>query len=88
VEAVSVGLPVIVSKDLTTKHMISNKNGYNFERGNDKQLASILDTLIRDDKMRKEMGKRSRELAEKELSWEVIAKKTIDIYSNSLRSDV
>ena len=86
VEALSVGIPVIVSKDPTTKHMISNNNGYCFERGNDNQLANLLETLIKNDKIREEMGKRSRKLAEKKLSWEVIAKKSINIYTKELNN--
>ena len=43
-------------------------------------LASAITKLLRDDKLRKEMGESAYRKMEEELSWDKIADKTIEVY--------
>lgn len=82
IEGMSCSLPILISQSKSTSHLIRN-NGFSFPRGNKKQFKIYLEELIKNDKLRKEMGKKSRKLVEKEFSWEQIAKKTIKYYNEA-----
>jgi glycosyltransferase involved in cell wall biosynthesis len=47
-------------------------------------LASAITKLLRDDKLRKEMGENAYGKMKEELSWDKIAEKTIEIYREVL----
>jgi len=83
IEATSVGLPIIVTKSLLTLHRISNKNGLAYEEGDIGDLRKCMRRLSEDEELRKEMGKRGRELVEKELNWDVIAKQFLEVYQRA-----
>ena len=80
IEALAVGLPIVVCKSKATEFLISNDNGLSFERKDVSDLTTKLEKYVRDHEMREWHGKNSLELVNKELSWEVIAKKSIQIY--------
>lgn len=84
-EAMSVGLPVVlpaeVSQHQTTRHLLSNVNGFAFDRGNVKELRHNLELLLSDSDMRAQMGIRSRELIVRELNWKSIAKQFLEVYA-------
>jgi len=79
-EAVSVGLPVIVKKSPFTSYLLSNQNGFAFEGGNVDDLTRKLQILVEDTKLRSDMARQSRNLAERKLNWRVIAENFIRVY--------
>ncbi len=83
-EGMAVGLPVIlpevVSEWQTSKHLLTNGNGFGFPRGDSVALSRCVAQLAGDAAIRREMGQRSRELVEREFSWKAIAKQFLDLY--------
>jgi glycosyltransferase involved in cell wall biosynthesis len=86
VEACSVGLPVIIADSPTEIYSIEDGNGFVFEPGNVAELRKYLKRLICDDKLRKDMGMKSRLLVEKKLNWETIAYQFLDMYKSIVHS--
>lgn len=87
-EGMAVNLPVILpvgSPDLaTSEDCLKNNNGLSFKRGDIKGLRRCIEKLIANPKRMKEMGKRSRELIEKEYSWEIITRRFLKVYQECL----
>lgn len=81
VEAASVGLPVIIKRSAITKYALQYQNGFTFEQGKIAQLRDYLRILIQNEKMRKDMGCRSRSLVEQKLNWRSITIQYLDAYS-------
>ena len=84
IEAASCEMALVQPDLLYTKYSSANDNSLNFERGNAADLADKLVTLVSDDERRRAMARRSRELIERELNWEALARETIDIYQRCL----
>ena len=80
IEALAVGLPIVVCKSKATEFLISNDNGLSFERKDVSDLTTKLEKYVRDHEMRERHGKNSFELVKKELSWKALAKRSIEIY--------
>lgn len=80
IEALGCGLPIIVCDSSATDFLISN-NGETFPRGDAAELAKKMEKLSLNNELQNKMGKNSLELANKELSWDGIARKSIEIYS-------
>ena len=89
-EGMATGLPVIlpevVSEGHTNRHLLTNRNGLFFQRGNTAELRACIRRLAQDGELRGEMGRRSRELVERELSWTAIAKQFLQIYEKALNN--
>jgi len=83
VEAASVSLPVIVKRSAITKYVIQYQNGFTFERENIDELREHLRILIYDEKLRKDMGCKSRLLVEQKLNWGSVTIQYLDAYSTS-----
>jgi glycosyltransferase involved in cell wall biosynthesis len=81
VEAASVGLPIILKRSAITKYTLRKNNGLTFEQGNIDELRECLRNLIYDEKIREEMGQKSRLLVEQELNWRAIALQYSYVYS-------
>jgi glycosyltransferase involved in cell wall biosynthesis len=81
VEAASVGLPVIIKRSPITKYTLQHHNGFTFEQGNISELRKYLRILIRNEKMRKDMGRKSRLLVEQKLNWRAITLQHLDTYT-------
>jgi len=77
IDAMACGLPIIVVDEL--KDRLSNNNGFGIREGNIEDLWKAIKKLVEDKILREEMGKRGREMVEKEMSWEKVAKRFIDI---------
>jgi glycosyltransferase involved in cell wall biosynthesis len=84
VDAVSTGLPVVIAHYPVETYAIENQNGLTFEIGNVKELHNCLDCLIRDDRLRKIMGYRSRRLVEQNLNWKKITLQYLYAYTSAL----
>lgn len=78
-EALAVGLPIVVPKETTsgqnTDYLTAADNGLQFRRGDTAGLTNQLNSLIKDNKLRKQMGQSSRELAVSQFSWQSLAHK-------------
>ena len=87
IEAASCGVALVQPDLLYTKYSSANGNSLNFERYNANDLADKLFTLVRDDERRKDMQRRSRELIERELNWDALARQTIEIYERCKKGE-
>ncbi|RKY12510.1 MAG: hypothetical protein DRP65_00965 [Planctomycetota bacterium] len=77
IEALSCSLPVICVD--TVKERCKNQNGIAVREGNMEDLTTAILKLVNNDELRIEMGKRSRQLVEKELSWKIIAQRFLEM---------
>jgi glycosyltransferase involved in cell wall biosynthesis len=84
VDAASTGLPVVIARYPVETYAVENENGFTFEIGNAKELRECLEILVRDDKLRKEMGCRSRLLVEQKLNWRTITLQYLHAYTSVL----
>lgn len=87
-EGMATSLPIILPEvfggSVTSKHLLANDNGFCFQKGDADELRRCLIKLVADPALRREMGRRSRELVERELSWTSIAKRFLKIYEKAL----
>ena len=90
IEAMSVGLPVVIGRSFVSRSELEYDNGFSYEfraRGGDvKALTTHLQRLVSDPDLRVEMGKRSRALVEDKLNWEKIAKTYLNLYRRALEN--
>jgi len=77
IEASAVGLPVIIPEYHGYEHRIKNENGYFVKPANTTDLTHKLNQLLSNKSNITEMGKRGRELVEKELNWNSIVQKIL-----------
>jgi len=87
-EGMATSLPIILPEvfggSVTSKHLLANDNGFCFQKGDADELRRCLIKLVADPALRREMGRRSREFVERELSWTSIAKRFLKIYEKAL----
>ena len=85
VEAMASGLPVIVSRSAGAADFITDGvDGLLLsDPGDINDLAAKIELLFSNAELRKTMGKRARETAEK-VSWDWVAQKTLEVYNNVL----
>ncbi|MHA1875448.1 MAG: glycosyltransferase family 4 protein [Promethearchaeota archaeon] len=83
-EAVASGLAILATKVNGTEELI--KHGYNgfFIKRDPRDIAEKINLLIKEENLRKQMGKNARKTAEK-YSWDIIAERTLKIYEEVLR---
>lgn len=84
IDAASNSLPLIIARYPVESYAVVNGNGFMFEIDNVKELRKYLEILIYNDKLRKEMGLRSRELVERKLNWKTITLLYLDAYTSVL----
>lgn len=84
IEAMATGLPIIIPKnDDAYKILLDYDVAVCFIRGDIIDLSNVLQCLFNDNYMMSNMKRNALKLADQELSWEAIAKKTISIYESS-----
>lgn len=84
-EAMACGCCVVGSRVGGTPELIGeNSRGLLFEPGNSQDLANRLTQLIEDESLRVEFGRRAAQHARENLSIELAAKRTADIYDRLL----
>ena len=76
IEALSCGLPVICVDVVSER--CKNQNGIAVKAGDIGGLSKAILKLVNNDGLRTAMGRRSRDLAEKELSWKIIAARFLE----------
>lgn len=80
IETMACGKPIIVPNIKPLDELIVNKNGYLISPGDVLAMGDSLIELIHNEKKRSEMGKKGRELVEKEYNIRKIAKEYEDLY--------
>lgn len=78
-EAMASGLPVIATDVGGTKELVNGDNGFVIRQKNVKDIQDALEKLYLDNKLRVNMGRRSREKAEK-MSWKNMADSYLSLY--------
>ncbi|MFA6262964.1 MAG: glycosyltransferase family 4 protein [Candidatus Babeliales bacterium] len=81
IEAMASGVAVIGSNAGEIPHVVANA-GLIFAQRNESDLVAKLQTLMQDDELRKELGKRGHLRAHTEYSHEAIADKTYEFWQN------
>jgi glycosyltransferase involved in cell wall biosynthesis len=84
-EAIACGLPVIVPRDfLQYHHLFENFVVLGFKRGDSQELAEKILCFIDNEDQRQMIIKNAESFFKTTISWEAIAKKSIQIYSKYL----
>ncbi|HRY27845.1 MAG TPA: glycosyltransferase family 4 protein [Candidatus Moranbacteria bacterium] len=84
-EALACGLPLVATDTGGTKELIEDgQNGFIVKMKESHDLAEKIEKFLLNRNLEKEMGQKSRELAEK-LDWSVVANKYIDLYDKTVR---
>lgn len=80
-EAMACQTPVVVTRKGGIPLMVKNgKNGLFIRPRNTTDIVEKINYLLSNEAIRKKMGQKAREIAEKKFSWQIIAEKFIDIY--------
>lgn len=83
-EALSVGLPIITTDTPGCKEtVINNENGLLIKPNDESELFSAMKHFLKNPREIKEMGLKSREMAEKKFDVKIINKKLIEIIKNN-----
>ena len=83
--AYSFGKPVVVTDVGALPEVVDHgKTGFIVPPKDPKALAEAIVTLLKDDELRKEMGKNAYVKATTELSWDRIAEMTIEVYNKAI----
>lgn len=84
-EALACGLPLVSTNTGGTKELIEDgQNGFIVKMKEYYDLAEKIEKFLLNRNLEKEMGQKSRELAEK-LAWSVVADKYINLYDKTVR---
>ena len=85
-EAMAAGLPVILPRSETTKHLLEYDNALTFAPRDLTGLRGALEKLLHDSHLRSKLSHLSRKLIEDKYSWNVLAKRTLKIYEKTLQN--
>lgn len=87
IEAAACGRPLVTTDSPGCREIVRHgENGFLVEKRDVEGLTNALEILIKDTGLRKEFGARSRIIAEKEYSQEVVIKRSLEVYSRALES--
>jgi glycosyltransferase involved in cell wall biosynthesis len=89
VEAFATGLPVIIP-DSDKAYAVLFKSGavYGYARGDVSSLVHLILQIITDADQRRRKGLQATRFAADNISWQVLARRSIDMYSSATRSNV
>ena len=85
IEAAATSLPIIIKQSEAMGERVSNENGLMYKEGDIADLKRCILQLLNNEKMRREMGRRGRDLVEKKLNWNDISKQFVEVYKNPKR---
>ncbi|MDT8393200.1 MAG: glycosyltransferase [Bacteroidales bacterium] len=86
-EAMACGTPVVASKFGGIRNTIRNGyNGFLVDPSDPEEFAAAMIALLRDEEKCEEIGKNAYKLILEEYSWEAIARKHIDFYTNYIQA--
>ena len=78
--------PVVVTNVGSIPEVVDDgKTGFIVQPRDEKVLAEAIIKLLKDDKLRKQMGENAYKKMKEELSWDKIAEKTIAVYKEAIR---
>jgi len=78
--------PVVVTKVGSISEVVDDgKTGFIVPPKDEKALADAIVVILKDDKLRKQMGENAYKKMKEELSWDEIAERTIEVYKNVIR---
>ncbi len=87
VEAMACSKPVIITNDYSApEQVINGVNGFLCKVNNLKEWASKIEILIKDDQLRKKMGKHGEDLVRKKFQWKYAVEEHIKIF-NKLKNE-
>ena len=87
IEAMAIGRPIVTTDAPGCNDtVVEGLNGFKVAPGNVQALSQKLQILIEDEKLRIEMGKKSRALFEKEFTLEKVVNKTFEFYDDILKT--
>ena len=78
-EYMACGKPVVASKVEGFEILEQNKAGILVEPENPEELAKVIIKLLKDEKLRKKMGKNGRKYVVKNHSWKAVAKRVVEV---------
>jgi len=85
-EAMSCGLPVIVTDVRGNRELISNgETGIVIPPRSPKKMAKTISTLLDDGKLRKKLGENARKIIEKNYTWDKISNKFLECYKSLVK---
>ncbi len=84
-EALSCGLPAVVTEVGGTEELIDKSNGFVFKAGDVAGLANILRTIYKDRQHLKSLGEHARRKAE-ELAWSSIAQQYLKLFNDKYQN--
>jgi L-malate glycosyltransferase len=85
-EAMACETPVVVTRKGGIPLAVKDgKNGYFVKPRNAKDIVEKVNMLLKNDEMRRKMGKTARKIAEKKFSWKVISERFSRIYIKEVR---
>lgn len=84
------GLPIIIpncndSFSTALHHCVEYDNGFEFRRGDAKELHKYLENLLSNSDLRRKMGERSSQLVKDKLNWSSITARTLSLYEETLK---
>jgi glycosyltransferase involved in cell wall biosynthesis len=79
IEGIACGLPVILPKSPATEFLI-DKNGLSYRRGDVDELSDCMSRYAHDEDIRTSAAIASERLVQERLSWDRIARRSIEIY--------
>jgi glycosyltransferase involved in cell wall biosynthesis len=88
IEAAACGLPVVATSINGTEDFIQPGVNGEFVKSDPKNIAEVLDPLIRDSERRKEMGRNAKQLVEQNYTWDRVTEQTEKAYIDYLTSKV
>lgn len=83
-EAMASRLPVVVSDQVHIHKEINSYEAGIVTRLNHMEIAEGIETLLKDDSLRKEMGENGRRLVREKFSWEKIGARLVGLYKSIL----
>jgi len=84
-EALACGIPVIVSDRCGASRIVREGNAGCIVQPNDVEMSMAIDRLIGDNHLRGVLGKNGQRLVRENYSWETVARKLEDVYSQVIR---
>lgn len=86
-EAMSCGLPVVVSNIPAHEDVVENfENGLFAEKGSPEDIYNKINVLINDESLRQELGKNAQKTIEDKFTWDTICDKFEDVYRTTVQS--
>ena len=87
-EAMACGKPVITTKLIGTKELITDgKTGILIEEGNIQQMSEALISLLKDKILRERIGRTAYEYIKDKLTWDHVGNETLKVYNQVLSTE-